>query len=54
MLWSNLCMWLGADGTIKFEGVTCTVENRDGKLTAMARNGEMILFDVHQSGERAV
>ncbi len=35
------------DGVIKFEGVH-TVENRHGKLTAMARNGEMVLYDIHQ------
>ena len=35
------------DGVIKFDGVR-TVENRNGKLTAMARNGEMILLDAYQ------
>ena len=35
------------DGIIKFQDVR-TVENRDGKLTAMDRNGEMVLLDAHQ------
>ena len=32
------------DGKIRFEGVH-TIENRHGTLTAMARNGEMVLVD---------
>ena len=34
------------DGKIRFDGVH-TVENRHGTLTAMARNGEMVLLDMH-------